>query len=455
MTKVILMRELLDAAVSRKLLLVSVLCCLLMPMSILVNHRALDQFSSYQSQARADYERSLTGSTPGDQVEIRVFRDKAELSSFATGLEPLMPNSVILRAGGMSYGAGQAHEKPLDSLFGRIDLLFVVRFILSLAAIVLSFGLVSGEKEAGTLSLVLSNPVPRDSFLLGKYFGALVVLLVPFVFALLLSVVILQLFGASSLAKPTQWAAVGLIAFVSALYLNIFLSLGALVSTLTSRALTSMTILLFLWAGLVAVVPQSAGLLSELMFPIESAESVTFRKSLVGRDLDARRSDELQQYFGSSDYDELRRPVALKYAAELQETTARMDREFENKRASQFRLASGMAYLSPVTPLTLAFSTLAGSGVLQAQDFYSSLNRFRRQVNDEVFSQGYRDVGPNGQTMLNISLIDRAELPQFELRELPFSEVLRSIMVPVVVLVLINFILFMSAYLRFLRYDVR
>ncbi len=436
-------------------MLVSILCCLLIPMSILVNQRSLDQFSSYQSQARAEYERSLVGSTPGDQVEIHIFRNMADMSSLASGLEPLMPSSVILSASGMSFGAGQAYEKPLDSLFGHIDLLFVVRFILSLAAIVLSFGLVSGEKEAGTLGLVLSSPVPRDNFLLGKYFGSAVVLLVPFLFSLLLSMVVLQFFGGGSLTGSAQWIRLGAIALVSVLYLNIFLSLGTLISTLTSRALTSMTILLFLWAGLVAVIPQSAGLLAELMFPVESSESVTFRKSLVARDLDARRAAELQQHFGSPNYDELRRPVALKYAAELQEATARMDREFENRRNVQLNIASGMAYVSPVTPLTLAFTTLAGTGLPQTQEFYTELSQFRQRVNEEVFSKGYRDQGPGGQTVLSISMVDRAELPKFELQEIPVSEMWRSISFSVVVLVLLNFVLFLAAYFRFLHYDVR
>ena len=139
MTKTIFLRELLDAILSRKLLWIAVLCCIPIPLCTLVNQRTLLQFAAYQARAEADYEKSLTGMVPADQVEVRAFRPNPRLAALAFGLESVLPSMVLLRRDGMSVGQGQSQNNPVINLFGRIDLLFMVRFVLSLAAIVLTF----------------------------------------------------------------------------------------------------------------------------------------------------------------------------------------------------------------------------------------------------------------------------------------------------------------------------
>ncbi len=453
MTKAFLLRELLDAVVSRKLLWISILCCLPIPLSVLVNQRALDQFTAYQARAQMDYERSKTGFLATDQIEVRAFRPKSSLAGLAFGLESTVPNTVLLRRDGMSIGQGQAQENPIASLFGRIDMLFVVRFILSLAAIILTFNAICGEKEQGTLSLIFSSAVPRDSFLFGKYLGAFVVLIGPFAASLLLALLVLQIQAGGSLARAEDWIAVALIFVVSTLYLMTFLTLGVLVSAFTSRPLVAIIVLLFLWAGLVAVIPQSAGLLAELVFPMENAESFLFKKNLVTQEFERQRSAELEPYFGAPDYEEIRRPIALKYAVELAKITAEMDREYSNRRQAQFRIASAIASVSPVTPLTLAVSALAGTGVPQENHFYQALNQFQGEVQESVFSGGYRDVA-GGTGQFQVQMVALKDLPRFELGSLSLSRVLRDIVGTFLLLIVFNAALFLLAYFRFLRYEL-
>src|SRR5947199_270403 len=131
MTRAIFQRELLDAIVSRKLLWICILCFVPIPLSTLVNQRAQGQLAAYLARAQVDYEQSLAGMKAADQVEVRAFRDKPPLSSLAFGLESVLPNTVSLRRDGASIGQGAGQENPILSLFGRIDLLFIVRFVLS------------------------------------------------------------------------------------------------------------------------------------------------------------------------------------------------------------------------------------------------------------------------------------------------------------------------------------
>ncbi|MCP4590663.1 MAG: ABC transporter permease subunit [bacterium] len=455
MLKAVFLREMLEAFVSRKILFICLLCCLLIPLGVLVNQRALGQFMAHQSRAKTDYQQAMRGLMPTDQIEIKAFRSKAELTGLGAGLDLAMPTSVSLRKDGMSFGVGQLLDNPITGLFGKIDLLFIVKFVLSLVAIILSFNIVCGEKEAGTLRLILSNSVPRDSVLFGKFLSALVTLITPFAVGLLISLLVLQLGGDRALATGEQWLAILGVFVVSTLYLSVFLSLGAFVSTLTSRSLTSITVLLFLWAALITVIPQSSGLLAEAIYSVESTESFLLRKHLVTQDIDRQRAAELLAHRGKPDYEELRKPVALKYAVELGRIHSQMDQEHDNRRKTQFRVASVIASLSPVTPMTFAFTSLTGTGVFQADDFQRRLGEFRERVSEEVFSEGYRDFAPGGGGVLRITTVEMAELPIFEDVKLPLSDVLRSTWEHILLLVGFNVVFFVAAYVRFRRYDVR
>lgn len=455
MLKAIFLREMLEGLVSRRLLFISLLCCTLIPLGVLVNQRSVEQFVAHQARAEAEYERSMQGFSPSDQVELKVFRRKSELASFATGLDQAVPSTVSLRKDGVSFGMGQMLDNPVAALFGRIDLLFIVKFVLSLVAIVLSFNMICGEKEAGTLRLVLSNPVPRDALLLGKYASALLLLVGPFAVGLLLSLLILQVQGTRALAGADQWLAIALLFIVSVLFLASFLSLGLFVSTLTSRSLTAITLLLFVWAGLIAVVPQVGGVVAEMVYPVESAESFLYKKSLATQDIERQRTAELRPFFNDPNYEEIRKPVALKYQAQLEGILSQMDQEYENRRRTQLRIASSLAALSPVSPMTFAFTTLSGTGVLQSDHFQARLAAYRQQINQEVFSQGYRDLLPGVGGALMISTVELQDLPKFRAERLPMSDVFRAVGWHIGLLFVFNAVFFFLAYWRFRRYDVR
>ena len=101
-----------------------------------------------------------------------------------------------------------------------------------------------------------------------------------------------------------------------------------------------------------AVLPQSAGLLAERLVPVESAESFLLKKNLRAQDSSAGAA-ELEPLSEDPNYGQLRQPIALKYQVELAKATAGMDQEHAYRQRTQFRFATLLASLSPVTPLTL------------------------------------------------------------------------------------------------------
>jgi ABC-type transport system involved in multi-copper enzyme maturation permease subunit len=455
----IFIRETLESFTSRKLVSIALLCCTLIPLSVLVNQRAISNAIALQERARAEYERSLEGQKTSDEVEIKIFRTPSELAGLAAGLDPSLPKVAGVSQRGLSFGDSEVVDNPIVHLFGSIDLFFIVRFILSLIAISLSYNLICGEKELGTLRLILSNPVPRDSVLFGKVASAFATLTIPFALSLLSSLLILLVLGDRAVDSGELWARIGLFFLVSVLYLGVFVNLGAWISTLAGRSMTSMIVLLALWVGFVAVVPQTAGLVAATIYPVEDPQSFLLRKRLVKEDLERQRVAELTAYAGREDYDEVREPVAEKFAEQLQSTHARMDETYEVRRQSQRRITVVLALPSPASSFSLAATSLAGTGILQAEHFTSRLADFRREVHQQLFATSYRDLflGAAGSLggRLSFDLIDMGELPRFSYRPPTLDEVSAVIWPHVLVLALFNVVFFLLAFLRFRRYDVR
>ncbi|MBY0376332.1 MAG: ABC transporter permease, partial [Bryobacteraceae bacterium] len=59
-------------------------------------------------------------------------------------------------------------ENPVNLLAGRFDLAFVIVYLYPLLILALSYNILSGEKEQGTLALTLANPVSLTKLLAGK-----------------------------------------------------------------------------------------------------------------------------------------------------------------------------------------------------------------------------------------------------------------------------------------------
>jgi ABC-type transport system involved in multi-copper enzyme maturation permease subunit len=397
----------------------------------------------------------MEGLAPADQIEVKVFRPRSRLGGLAAGLDPAIPATVSLRKGGMSFGVAELLDNPVAALFGEFDLLFIVKFVLSLVAIVLSFNLICGEKESGTLRLVFSNPVPRDSVLLGKLLAALAIVAVPFTLGLLASLLLLLATGNPGVASGEQWAALGLLYLVSLLYLAAFVNLGALVSATTSRSLTAITLLLFLWAGLITLLPQAGGLIAETVYPVESTESFLLKKSLITEDIARQRSAELRPYFGHDDYEQIREPIATRYELELQRILTEMSQDYRNRRRNQQRIATALASLSPATPLTYAFTNLCGTGAAEAERFADRLEGYREQLNRELFGVGYRDFVPGVGGSLMISAVELANLPRFTYEPPTLATLSGELWPQVLLLVGFNLVFFVAAYMKFRRYDVR
>jgi ABC-type transport system involved in multi-copper enzyme maturation permease subunit len=149
----------------------------------------------------------------------------------------------------------------------------VVSAILSLLAILFMFDSICGEKESGTLRLVLSNAVPRYLVLLSKCVAGYVVLMVPFLIAVAGGLGYAWVRGVFE-PDAANLGRVGAMIMVAALYIAVFFNISLFVSTTTFRPTTSLLVCLLVWVACIMVVPNLGPVTARIIKPAPSHKSV-------------------------------------------------------------------------------------------------------------------------------------------------------------------------------------
>ena len=110
------------------------------------------------------------------------------LSIFNVGLDKRLGNESQISHGFVPtlWDTGTSKlTNPLLNLFTSIDIVFIFEVVLSLIALIFAYDAIAGERERGTLRLVVTHPVRRGQILLAKYISAMLCLLVPLLMSLL------------------------------------------------------------------------------------------------------------------------------------------------------------------------------------------------------------------------------------------------------------------------------
>ncbi len=132
--------------------------------------------------------------------------------------------------------------------FGKTaaSLINLVLLIVPLMALTIGAGSLAGEREHSTLSYLLAQPVNRTEVLLGKYLGLALALLASLGLGFGVSGIVIALRDGGTDAG--SYVQIIVLAYLLALTM---LSLGFLISTLTSKTSVAAGIALFVWLGLV------------------------------------------------------------------------------------------------------------------------------------------------------------------------------------------------------------
>ena len=348
-----------------------------------------------------------------------------------------------------SRNLGMASQRnPLAGLLRIPDLVYVVSVVLSLLAILFAFDSICGEKESGTLRLILSNAVPRDSILLGKWLGGYAVLIVPFLIALLGGLGYAWWRGALPLQGQTL-ARLGMLIAVACLYLSVFFTLGLFVSTITHRSATALFLCLLIWVAWILVVPNLAPVIAKIVAPAPSAEKIAAEKRAVEKEIELKKS-RLTLTSGKLRYGEEVKKEEERLEQEGDRIKSRWDRFLEKAVRRQTDLARTIGRISPSACWTYAAVALTGTG----PDAYQRFEKAKEQLQEQLRQLHDRGEKARDETGKYPEMTPD-DLPQLQITTPDFGAAIKSAFNDILILAVLNVAFFLGAFMFFLRYDVR
>jgi len=209
-------------------------------------------------------------------MDLEGFREPSSLQFVVDADEDNLPNKIPFTVNLLMSPTREGGVNYMLMPFEGIDWDFIVRVILSFVAIALTYDAISGERARGTLRLIMSNPVPRDKFLTGKFLASLLALTIPLLLGVLIAVGVVTIYGGINLGDQ-DILRFSLHLALSVLYIALFVLLGLIVSIFARKSSSSLVILLLIWVCLVVAVPGMARPVAVISMDLKSQKKLRNR----------------------------------------------------------------------------------------------------------------------------------------------------------------------------------
>lgn len=391
------------------------------------------------------------------------------------------PSPAVLVRGLPQAGRAETLDgDPMAEFFPPMDLTAIAGVVLSLLAIVLGFDAVNGEKERGTLRLVLANRVRRADVLLAKWLSGMLLLTVLLASALLAAAAVVQL------QADVQWRWSDAVAgaadtVIIMLYCGVFFALSLCLSTLTRASAVSALAALFAWVLFVLVIPNLAPYVAA---GIARTPSV----AAIERDVRFITSEERDQ-IGKAEERNLRARYPTVQGLSQQELARRVrsepelahqyeqfheewegvwarvnamqsekaDRLLENWRRAvdrQFHLSRTLSYVSPFPPMLYASMALADTGFESSHALERQAQAYRTGLREYAQTR-FAEARRANPTLGWNDFLDVSKRPRFTYAPVPLPERVETALAQAAWLLGWNALFFGLAVVGMLRFDVR
>lgn len=323
-----------------------------------------------------------------------VFRPKTILSLFDFGLDAYTGTSIYLEAHHQHefmFRPAQDHSSMIR--FGELSSALVLKILLPLLIIFLTFASFTRERERGTLKLLISQGISFRTITWGKilaYSLMLVVVLLPF----LLGIVALSLLGyQSQTTTDVIGRTVGLL-LIYGVYMFLFIGFSVWVSLRSSLGRNALLTLLSSWIFLSILMPKSVANLSESFYSLPSIrefKSAIEEGKAHGLDGKTSRSSRIanleKKLLAEYQVDSVQQ-LPFNFEGVMMQSGEEYSHqvydhhfgELENILHQQNRLSSLASLLNPFLAVQNLSMALAGTDLHTFIDFEEEVESYRREM---------------------------------------------------------------------------
>ncbi len=333
--------------------------------SIILSNDYSEKNSEFITSYQIHQKEIETISNRGQLLMAGLTADRApiKLSIYAQGLEPYIPHSFTVSPVVPPNVNERKYKNPLFSIFTPPDFIFIVKTILSLIALLLVIGTISGEKEAGTLKLTLSYPISRAQLILGKTIGGYLALFIPFFASALIFLFVIIINPVIELTSEDIISII-LLYIGSLLYIAIFFQLGILLSSIFKNTAPALLIGILIWTFWIIIWPGIIQPVAESIIKPVPESSIEATKSTILRDTDRKT------FFLKSDEWETQRK-------ELWEKISRIEEQAQGQWREQTQILQILANFSPAGTFVLLSTNLTKTGINDFNKIASALRNFQ------------------------------------------------------------------------------
>ncbi len=476
-------KELRAILLSPKFTATFAVCSVLLLLSVFTGVReykaALQQ---YETSVELN-EEQLQEETSWAHVTDRAQRKPDPMQIFVSGLSYDIGRwSHIIRNESVQLRHSVYSDDPIFALFRFIDFGFIVLFVLSLFAVLFTYDAVNGERERGTLKLVLSNAVPRARYLVAKCLGAWLGLVVPISVPILLSLLIVILYDVS--LTGSDWARLVTLLALSMLFFTFFIVFGVMISTLTRRSSVSFLLSLVIWVSFVMIIPRAGVMAAGYVVDVPRVAEVDAQRDAYAKDqwatfykeaeerweqVDAFHEEMTDEEYDKAMWDRLKEEDSARMIVErdITEYDRQLREDLRRRKLTQEKLALTISRVSPASAYQLAAMSVAGTDMSLKTRYEDGM-----AVHQEQFAR-FADAkklesGNTGAIMISASEdgfnisgarentgLDISGLPRFEPPQLTYAEAVAPAVVDFGLLCTAVLLSFIIAFVAFLKFDVR
>ncbi len=454
-------RELYDNLNSLRFALATVLLLALMLTNATVYLREhLERIQKYRTSV-TDYWNVLTSRT--DLYELAqkgpgfLYKQPSPLRFCAEGGEAFLSDRVDAGAFYWEWGDlkgfwSLAYPSSTPNLINvrpdvtKIDWGFIAGYVLSLIALLFTFDSISGERERGTLRLILATPMPRHTVLAGKFLGALMSIFVPFTLAVLINLFVISASGDVQLGTEMWWR-LCIIFLVAVLYTGFFIALGLLASTRVQGSAVSLVILLLTWVTFVVFIPST-------LVSIASG----FSPAPMTSDEFWERKNQFYDKLSGEYYIRGDKPLSKSdFVTKDAEGRERLSQEHLTQQIAQVEFVRAATRISPAALVQYLLESFAGTGFNRHLQFLENVKRYARQYREFVIDTDRAD--PDSPHIIGVregmsrKPVSPESIPRFE-DSLSLGRDFNDAAIDLMLLTLVVLVLMCDAYLAFVRVQV-
>jgi ABC-2 type transport system permease protein len=359
-------------------------------------------------------------------VRQEVFLPPTPVAALSVGQADILPGRVSVSVWTPRRMLTRNYEvqNPLNLLAGRFDLAFAVVFLFPLLILALSFNMLSGERDQGTLALLLSQPVGLGTFVWGKVASRFLVVIT---LGLGLSILGVMLAGGGS-GRADAWPRLFFWTAVVVLYGAFWFSLAVLVSAFGWSSPANAVALASAWLFLVIVVPSLVGLAASTVHPVPSRALLVHAMRQASNEADRKGAKLMEKYFqdhpelvqgGRPDFTDFTTRY-LTMEADVDAAVAPVLEQYDRALRAQQGFVSRLRALSPAIAAQEALNDVAGTGPARHRLFLDQAWAFTVATKDFFVPRIFRKQG--------LEESDYDALPRFAFEEETMGAVARRVL---------------------------